>query len=180
MRSWCWKGWNLSITKILGNWTFRIPLCQFWKVKDLEWGPEIAIESIEHYCRKNAQESMKCCSLSKKPTFQTILQVLCEPWKMLKTSKDTFWKVVLLIFCKVLKGYKWTFLMVTALKHTSVTNIFTTQEFKTFFCWSEAFSKLGSCLREICKVLSSPSPLQGYCGTSLSTWPLWNQAFHSG
>ena len=99
---------------------------------------------------------------------------------MLKTSKDTFWKVMLLIFCKVLKGYKWTFPMVTALKHTSVTNIFTTQEFKTFFCWSEAFSKLDSCLREICKVLSSPSPLWGYCGTSLSTWPLWNQAFHSG
>ena len=88
---------------------------------------------------------------------------------MLKTSKDTFLKVVLLIFCKVLKGYKWTFLMVTALKHTSVTNIFTTQEFKTFFCWSEAFSKLDSCPREICKVLSSPSPLRGYCGTSLST-----------
>ena len=99
---------------------------------------------------------------------------------MLKTSKDTFWKVMLLILCKVLKGYKWTFPMVTALKHTSVTNIFTTQEFKTFFCWSEAFSKLGSCLLEICKVLSSPSPLRGYCGTSLSTWPLWNQAFHSG
>ena len=75
---------------------------------------------------------------------------------MLKTSKDTFWKVMLLIFCKVLKGYKWTFPMVTALKHTSVTNIFTTQEFKTFFCWSEAFSKLGSCLREICKVFLHP------------------------
>ena len=99
---------------------------------------------------------------------------------MLKTSKDTFWKVMLLIFCKVLKGYKWTFPMVTAWKHTSVTNIFTTQEFKTFFCWSEAFSKLGSCPREICKVLSSPSPLRGYCGTSLSTSPLWSQAFHSG
>ena len=99
---------------------------------------------------------------------------------MLKTSKDTFWKVMLLIFCKVLKGYKWTFPMVTAWKHTYVTNIFTTQEFKTFFCWSEAFSKLDSCLREICKVLSSPSPLRGYCGTSLSTSSLWNQAFHSG
>ena len=50
-------------------------------------------------------ESTKYCflskwllSLSRKPTFQTFLQVLCGPWKMLKKSKDTvpvfvrFWK----------------------------------------------------------------------------------------
>ena len=56
-------------------------------------GPEIAIKSIDY---ENAQESTKYCSLSKwllslsrKPTFQTFLQVLCGPWKMLKKSKDT-------------------------------------------------------------------------------------------
>ena len=56
-------------------------------------GPEIAIKSIEH---ENAKENTKYCflskwllSLSRKPTFQTFLQVLCEPWKMLKKSKDT-------------------------------------------------------------------------------------------
>ena len=56
-------------------------------------GPEIAIKSIEH---ENAQENTKYCflskwllSLSRKPTFQTFLQVLCGPWKMLKKSKDT-------------------------------------------------------------------------------------------
>ena len=56
-------------------------------------GPEIAIKSIEH---ENAKENTKYCflskwllSLSRKPTFQTFLQVLCGPWKMLKKSKDT-------------------------------------------------------------------------------------------
>ena len=44
--------------------------------------------------------------------------------------------------------------MVTALKHTSVTNIFTTQEFKTFFCWSEAWSDLSDSHDESTVLLS--------------------------
>ena len=57
-----------------------------------------------------------------------------------------------------------------ALKHTYVKIIFTTHELKTFCI--EAYSVLGLCLHVICKLLSSPSPPQGYCGTPLCTWPL--------
>ena len=100
---------------------------------------------------------------------------------MLKTSKDTFWKVMLLIFCKVLKGYKWTFPMVKALKHTSVTYIFTTQEFKTFFGDQKPFLNwIRVYVRYAKSFLHPPLSEVIVCGTSLSTWPLWNQAFHSG
>ena len=54
---------------------------------------------------------------------------------------------------------------------------FTTHELKTFCI--EAYSVLGLCLHVICILLSSPSPPQGYCGTSLCPWPWWDQAFHS-
>ena len=152
-------------------------------------GPEIAIKSIEH---ENAKESTKYCflskwllSLSRKPTFQTFLQVLCGPWKMLKKAKDTvpfgewcfqffvrFWKDTNETFQKWQEKCTKTYLCEDYIN-------FTTHELKTFCI--EAYSVLGLCLHVhvICKVLSSPSPPQGYCGTSLCPWPWWDQALHS-
>ena len=145
-------------------------------------GPEIAIKSIEH---ENAKESTKYCflskwllSLSRKPTFSTFLQVLCGPWKMLKKAKDTvpfgewcfqffvrFWKDTNETFQKWQEKCTKTYLCEDYIN-------FTTHELKTFCI--EAYSVLGLCLHVhvICKVLSSPSPPQGYCGTPLCTWPL--------
>ena len=114
-------------------------------------GPEIAIKSIEH---KNAQESTKYCflskwllSLSRKPTFQTFLQVLCGPWKMLKKSKDTvpfgkwcfqffvrFWKDTNETFQKWQEKCTKTYLCEDYIN-------FTTHELKTFCI--EAYSVLG-------------------------------------
>ena len=133
-------------------------------------GPEIAIKSIEH---ENAKESTKYCflskwllSLSRKPTFQTFLQVLCGPWKMLKKAKDTvpfgewcfqffvrFWKDTNETFQKWQEKCTKTYLCEDYIN-------FTTHELKTFCI--EAYSVLGLCLHVhvICKVLSSPSPPQ--------------------
>ena len=117
-------------------------------------GPEIAIKSIEH---ENAQESRKYCflskwplSLSRKPTFQTFLRVLCGPWKMLKKSKDNvpfgkwcfqffvrFWKDTNETFQKWQEKCTKTYLCEDYIN-------FTTHELKTFCI--EAYSVLGLCL----------------------------------
>ena len=150
-------------------------------------GPEIAIKSTEY---EDAKESTKYCflskwllSLSRKPTFQTFLQVLCGPWKMLKKSKDTvpfgkwcfqffvrFWKDTNETFQKWQEKCTKTYLCEDYIN-------FTMHELKTFCI--EAYSVLGLCLHVICKLLSSPFPPQGYSGTPLCTWPWWDQAFHS-
>ena len=146
-------------------------------------GPEIAIKSTEY---EDAKESTKYCwllSLSRKPTFQTFLQVLCGPWKMLKKAKDTvpfgewcfqffvrFWKDTNETFQKWQEKCTKTYLCEDYIN-------FTMHELKTFCI--EAYSVLGLCLHVICKLLSSPFPPQGYSGTPLCTWPWWDQAFHS-
>ena len=102
---------------------------------------------------------------------------------MLKKSKDTvpFGKWCFLFFVRFWKDTNETFQ--NWQKKCTKTYLcedyinFTTHELKTFCI--EAYSVLGLCLHVICKVLSSPSPPQGYCGTSLCPWPWWDQAFHS-